>query len=240
MRVPRYEIREAILPEHFAVLILRFRDAVCKHDEQIARPHFEPVLTILGKRECTHNHAVHFEPIAVPVAHQDRRQVPGVAVRQRGGRALENSAEERGELLRRREFIEMLIDMSRQLGRNDRSVNCGASGHACAQFERPAQFHAEGRLQRRHEQRGRDSLARDIGDRDSYVAVRELLEIVVIAGDLPRRNAGSGDQHRIRLGHRSRIELVLHLAREVEIHLDALPLLLHLEQPLYVRGHLVE
>ena len=69
---------------------------------------------------------------------------------------------------------------------------------------------------------------------------RAHLVIVIIAGYDPRRAANRGETQRFGLRRHSRVQLVLHLARDFDLRLQAFLFLGHRQQVRQVLGHAVE
>src|SRR5207249_8139039 len=98
----------------------------------------------------------------------------------------------------------------------------------------------QGGLQTGHQQRGGDSFAGNVGDGDGHVRRAGLNEVVVIATDRARRSANSLDFDSWNRRQGAGKELVLHFAGDGDFILQALALVLFLDQRADRAGHLIK
>ncbi len=92
----------------------------------------------------------------------------------------------------------------------------------------------------RHEQRGRDTLARDVGHHEQPAAVPQVEVVVVIAAHLARRIRATGHVVPRDDGRSRRQQARLDATRDLELVLEARPLVLALTRLFETRRHLVE
>src|SRR5258706_16287988 len=83
---------------------------------------------------------------------------------------------------------------------------------------------SQSRLQAGHQQRSRNSLAADIGQRDPQVCLRDAYEIIIIAADHSCRTADSLQLDARQFGQRVREKLLLNFLSDGELVFEALTL----------------
>ena len=177
---------QAGLAEELALGILGLGDAVGEQDEDVARFEVDRAFAVGHAREGPERRRAHVEPFdpAVRTA-QQRWIVSGVAVDQASFFGVESGQEGRREALGVGALVERRVDRF----------------HDRARIGDVAHERADRRLQVAREQRGRQSLARHVGDHQATAAV-QFDEIVVVARNLGGRAVEGGD---VEAGRRRRV-----------------------------------
>src|SRR5579859_6341964 len=176
----------------------------------------------------TEHHAASFQVLRRAVGDALSWSVSGVGVAQRAGRAVIDRNEKRREAV--------VASVAHQVG-----IQAGykfSRAHVFA--SRREQLAAQSGLKTGHQQSGGNSLPRNVRKRDGHVRRAQLDEIVVIAADGARRLANGFQFHAGNARHLLRKELVLDLAGDGDFILQALALLLFVEQVADGARHFVE
>src|SRR5258707_2159173 len=152
------------------------------------------------------------------LTNEERWKMAGIGVAQSARGAVVDGDEEGGKAIVGGIADEMLVEARNELS--------GAHSFASGDEHLAAQR----RLQAGHQQRGGDSLARNVGNGDGQVRWAKLNQIVIVAANLARCFANRFDLHAGNLRQGSWKQLVLHFARDGDFVFEALALLLLLDE----------
>src|SRR4029077_8810486 len=205
-----------------------FDQTVAVADEKRVRSYDDGAFFVEIIFHYAQDHAALVELQGGILTDQKRGKMTGVGIAQIAGGAVVNGDEEGGEAIVAGIAHQMFVEAGNELG----GAHVFAAVHEHLATQRG--------LQASHQERGRNSLAGNIGNGNGHVGGAELDEIVVVTADFARRFANGFDLDAGHLRQDSREELVLNFARDGNFVFEALALLLLLNQGADRTDHVVE
>ena len=164
---------QTLHPELLVLRVGRFGDAVGVEDDEVAGREHDAALDLVRRLEHPDRDAAARQERHARLREPDSRVVPGVHVPEAPVGGVEDGHEQGDELAGRREAGEVVVH----------------AGDEPRQVRRP-RFHEEvdAGVDGRDEERGRNSLARDVGDAEGDAPVGERVDVVEVAADLAGRD----------------------------------------------------